>query len=77
MGYQSRILIENTGSLVYFVFGILLNIAVCYRFRKYCKKGTRYRKFAERKINDFVGDTIDFLDELYLYLAFALGIQAG
>lgn len=75
-------MIENTGSFLIFIIVDGLRLLLFYLILKYCKKGHKIRdkcrEWAVFKREDLIwAGSIDFFNELYLSIAFSLGINSS
>ena len=78
VGYGSRFFIENTGSLLIYVMIIAVELFFYGLVLSCAKKDqcVRCRKFSEQKQSDFLwAGAIDFISELYMNIAFSIGIN--
>ena len=77
VGYESRYTIENTGSLLIYLFINAIRLAFFQVLSKRCNCcPNKLKKWAKNRIDGAIwSGSIDFFAELYLNLAFSLGIN--
>lgn len=76
IGYGSRFVIENTGSLLIYLFVIAFLQLIFLLIVKKLERFKRLNKWAKRKRKNFFwAGAIDFFNEMFLCVAFSLGIN--
>ena len=76
IGYGSRYLIENSGSITIFIFLLILKQLLYWLFDKYLAPSRRLAQFAHGKRTDFYwAGCVEFIEEMYLTMSFAFAIN--
>ena len=78
IGYGYRYSVVNTGSLLFYIILNGLRLALYYSILKFCIKFPRCKQWASNRQDNFLwSGSIDFFSELYLCVAFSLGINSS